>query len=378
MKKTGICIAMLFFVSSLLSQPVLNNSLNFTIGDTYRIDGYYDVTVIDPGGPGANKAWDFEEIEGGMFIEGEPAICVDPATTPFADSTAAGVSQICTKSQNTGELGPYEYFHTTGSFSHALAIGWYEEGNTSYGDYEPSYNYLNYPLSYGDSYDFSYDYMSYHLDLGYHYYRDSSYVQIVADAWGSIITPLGTFPNVLRLKVTTLEHSWYRFEAGEPWTYTGEFVTTSYQWFAPNIKVPLMNIQMMEFAKSDFHETIPKYCSIPLKQQCFGGQQDGKHSRGDGLNIVQYLADYDFTTGIDELSETGFVVYPNPAKTSFHIQNPKGLEANSVVFYDNSGRVVFKRESVGHSINGLTLSPGLYVVEIESGSETMRTKLIIQ
>ena len=376
MKKTGLLIAMIFFVSSLFSQPVLNNSLNFTIGDTYRIDGYYDVPFIDPGEPGANKSWDFEEIEGDMFIEGEPAICVDPATTPFADSAAAGASQICAKSQNTGELGPYEYFHTTSSFSDALAIGWYEAGNTSFGDYDPPYNYMNYPLSYGDSYDFNYDYMSYHLDLGYYYYRDSGYVEVIADAWGSIVTPLGTFPNVLRLKVISTAHSWYRFDAGEPWMYTGEFVTTSYQWFAPDIKVPLMNIQIEEFARPDFLEAIPQHYSIPFRQPFPGYQQE--QSRMGGLNVVQYLAAYDFSTDIDELSPAGFVVYPNPAKTSFHIQSRRGLKADAVAVYDNSGKVVLKRAATGHSIDCLTLRPGLYVVEIQSGQETMRTKLIIQ
>ncbi len=376
MKKTGLLIAMLFFISSLFSQPVLNNSLNFTIGDTYRIDGYYDVPVIDPGEPGANKVWDFEEIVGEMFIEGEPAICVDPATTPFADSAAAGASQICTKSQNTGEFGPYEYFHTTGSFSDALGIGWYEAGNTSYGDYDPPHRYLSYPLAYGDSYDFNYDYMSYHLDFGYYYYRDSGYVEVIADGWGSIITPLGTFPNVLRLKVISTAHSWYRFDAGEPWMYTGEFVTTSYQWYAPDIKVPLMNIQIEEFARPNFFETIPEHCLIPCGQLSAGYQQE--QSRKGGLNIVQYLAAYDFSTDIHELSAAGFVVYPNPAKTSFHIQSRRGLKADAVVIYDGSGKEVFKRAAEAHSVEGLTLSPGLYVVEIQSGLETMRTKLIIQ
>lgn len=376
MKKTGLILAMIFFVSSLFSQPVLNSSLNFTIGDTYRIDGYYDVPVIDPGEPGANKVWDFEEIEGEMFIEGEPAICVDPATTPFADSAAALASQICAKSQNTGELGPYEYFHTTSSFSDARAIGWYEAGNTSFGDYDPPYRYLSFPLSYGDSYDFNYDYTSYHLDLGYYYYRDSGYVQVVADAWGSIITPLGTFPSVLRLKVITVEHSWYRFDAGEPWMYTGEFTTTSYQWFAPDIKVPLMNIQQEEFARSDFFGTNPEHSPMPFRQPLIGYQQD-RGQRG-GLNIVQYLAAYDFTTDVVELPETSFAVYPNPARTSFRIKGQNGLKPDAVVIYDNSGKAVFRRAADGHVIEGLTLSPGLYVVEIQSGQETMRTKLIIQ
>jgi len=376
MKKNGLIIMMLFFVSSLFSQVVLNNSLNFTIGDTYRIDGYYNVPFIDPGEPGANKAWDFEEIEGEMFIEGEPAICVDPATTPFADSAATGASQICTKSQNTGDFGPYEYFHSTNSFSDVLAIGWYEAGNTSYGDYVPNYRNLSYPLSYGDSYDFNYDYMSYHLDLGYHYYRDSGYVEVTADGWGSIITPLGTFPNVLRLKVTSTEHTWYRFEASEPWMYTGEFVTTSYQWFAPDIKVPLMNIQIEEILRPGFFQAIPEHYSIPFRQPFSSYQQEW--GQKGGLNIVQYLAAYDFSTGFDDHSESCFVAYPNPAKTSFHIPGPWGLKTKEVIVYDYSGKVVLKRKTVDDLIDGLTLSPGLYIVEVQSGLKTMRTKLIIQ
>jgi hypothetical protein len=378
MKKTGFLSAMLFFVTSLFSQPVLNSSLNFTIGDTYRIDGYFDVPVIDPGEPGANKVWDFEVIEGEMFIEGEPAICVDPSTTPFADSAAVIFSQICTKSQFTGDFGPYGYYHTTASSSEMVAIGWHEPGNTSFGNYDPPLSYLKYPLSYGDGYDFNYDYTSYHLDFGYHYYRDSGYVQVVADAWGSITTPIGTFPNVLRLKVITLAHTWYRFEAGEPWTYTGEFETTSYQWFAPDIKVPLMNIQQQEFDKLDFFTTHPAYSSIPCKKICAGYPENKFRGQKESFNVVQYVAAYDFMTGMDEQKETGFVVYPNPATTFFRFQTPDGQTTEEVLIYDSHGKVVFRDRMNGETVDGLSLSPGLYIVEILSGTGTRRTKLVIE
>jgi hypothetical protein len=198
----------------------------------------------------------------------------------------------------------------------------------------------------------------------------------MADAWGSLITPLGTFPSVLRLQVVTLQHSWYRFEAGEPWTYTGEFVTISYQWYAPDIKVPLMNIQQEVFARSDLSEAAPEHAFIPSNHNFFGIQKE-QRLKG-GLNIVQYLADYDFTTGIDELPENGFMVYPNPAKNSFHIEGYNGSKADVVVIYDSSGKEVFRRATENQTIEGLTLSPGLYVVEIRSGLESMRTKLIIE
>ena len=70
MKKFTLLFISILAVQVLFSQTVLTNSYNFTIGDTYRYDGYSDVTSIDPGSGGANMVWDFGTISGGSYNEG--------------------------------------------------------------------------------------------------------------------------------------------------------------------------------------------------------------------------------------------------------------------------------------------------------------------
>jgi hypothetical protein len=377
MKKFGFFISMLLVMPALFSQPVLNNSLNFSIGDTYQIDGYYDVPVIDPGPPGVNQVWDFEEIDGDMFIEGEPGICVDPATTPFADSAAVMASTICTKLLNYTDYGPYVYYNNTNSFSEMAAMGYYEAGNTSYGAYNPPYNYLKYPLSYGDSYDFTYDYLSYHLDFGYHYYHDSGYVHVEADAWGAITTPAGDFPNALRLKVTANAHLWYKFDISEPWMYMGEWITVSYQWFAPPVKVPVMIIHEEDFkGKDDLPCNKPGInTSIdfgwPLKKI---NPVAGKES----WYTVQYLADYDFASGIQNSRDQHFVMGPNPAGSLVRISVHDGIRVERINIYNDMGQVVKSLPDPNHEIDVSRLTPGLYVVEVIGNHEPMRKKLVIK
>ncbi|MCD4789253.1 MAG: hypothetical protein K8R37_04575, partial [Bacteroidales bacterium] len=108
MKKTTLLIISILALQALFSQPTLTSSLNFTIGDTYRYDLYTDVINIDPGAGGANLVWDFGTISGGTYLEGDGAICVDPSTTAFADSAAVANANICIRSEDNPDFGPYQ------------------------------------------------------------------------------------------------------------------------------------------------------------------------------------------------------------------------------------------------------------------------------
>lgn len=65
----------LFLVSTLVmhvafAQPVINSSINLSIGDSYRMDGYDYVTNIDPSPSGPNQTWDFANVTGDLVITG--------------------------------------------------------------------------------------------------------------------------------------------------------------------------------------------------------------------------------------------------------------------------------------------------------------------
>ena len=348
MKKTISCFVLLFCVQCLFAQPVLNNNLNFTIGDNYRIDGYNDVMFVDPGGPGGNQVWDFSVIAGEDFFEGEPAICVDPATTPFVDSTGAAGANIAIKLLNS-EFGPYQYYKTSASSREVLAMGWYETGNTSFTNYLNNYIELLYPLAYGDDFDFDTELLMYSIDLGYHVMRDSGHVTVEADAWGSITTPVNTYPNVLRLKTTSVIHSWYRFDIGEPWFYLGEFTDISYNFYSPDIKVPVLTIMEFLFDKRD-----------------------------RGMYAVHYLAEYQSWTGVENMEENSFSIYPNPAKDFTRIVSGDGFTAEEIIIYDQQGKEVLRQHPGNGSLDLSALKPGIYIVRLITKQTSLTRKLVIQ
>jgi hypothetical protein len=348
MNKTIAFIVLLISVPGLSAQPVLNNNLNFAIGDSYRIDGYNWVTAIDPGGPGGNQVWDFETIEGEDFFEGEPAICVNPSTTPFADSAGAAGANITIKHLNS-EFGPYQYHKTNASSRELLAMGWYETGNTSFTNYLNNYIELQFPMTYGDDLDFNTELLMYSVDMGFYVMRDSGHVTIEADAWGSIKTPIGTFPGVLRLKTTSVIHSWYRYDFGEPWTYLGEFTDISYNWYSPNIKVPVLTIMEFLFKNG-------------------GGEMFGLH----------YLADYEFATGIETVEKNAFSMFPNPAKDIVHIPVGEDHLAREIFIYDQGGKEVLRQHMDEGPLNVSELKPGCYFVELRSKNSSRTSKLVIK
>jgi hypothetical protein len=152
MKKITLLFISVFALQALLSQPVLTNSLNFTIGDTFRSDAYVDVPDIDPGPGGANLVWDFSTIPGGTYVEGDGLICVDPSTTPFADSAAVANANICTRKIETPNEGYFHYFECNNSTQNIVAFGLLDgAGSGSFGNYTSELTSLEFPFTYGDS-----------------------------------------------------------------------------------------------------------------------------------------------------------------------------------------------------------------------------------
>lgn len=280
MKNLLLSIIICFSGGLLLAQPVLNSQMNLDIGDTYRNDMYDGVTNIDPGGGGPAQSWDFSEISGGTFIEGVPNVCVNPATTPFADSATLSSANIAIVNAETPDQGLFQYLSCDNSCMDLVGLGFLEMGNNSFNHYADAHTVMDYPMSYGDGFEDTFDFYTFMIDLGFYFMRDSAQVVVEADAYGSLETPIGTFPNTLRIKRTITDHVFMCYEPGGQWNYSGSFTSIEYMWYAPGIKMPLLNITENE---------------------------------GMAERTVIYLADYNFQTAIAESAEKQIKVYPNPA-----------------------------------------------------------------
>lgn len=348
MKKFTLFIVSIVATLSMFSQITLNSNINLNIGDTYRYDGYEEVTNIDPGNGGANLEWDFSTITGELFIEGVGAICVNPATTPFADSSAVNDANICIRNIDNPEVGPYQYHDNDNSSQNLLAMGFLMQTNNSFTTYTDIFTPLEFPFSYGDSFNDTWELLGFHIDYGYYFLRDSAMSTIEADAYGTITTPLGIFQNALRIKTTTIDYSWYRYEAGGDWIPTGPFTDIEYAWYVPNIKVPVMI--MTEF------DGFPSYS-------------------------VRYLVEYDFTTRIEDHLNYQIEIFPNPAIDQVLIRTDSPFNRYSV--YTVNGKQLDALNLQSHQSQQQTIDlskypKGMYFIEVVLENGKILTEKIIK
>jgi uncharacterized repeat protein (TIGR02543 family) len=75
-------------------------------------------------------------------------------------------------------------------------------------------------------------------------------------------------------------------------------------------------------------------------------------------------ASFDITTGIEETSQTGVTLYPNPCRNSFIVN--AGGESTMLYMYDVNGKLTLSQSIQGKStVNVSSLSEGIYVVKID-------------
>jgi len=71
-----------------------------------------------------------------------------------------------------------------------------------------------------------------------------------------------------------------------------------------------------------------------------------------------------------------FNMYPNPAKTFLHIKNTGHAPVQSVAIFSPDGQLIFKRKSGFDHIDINNLSKGIYLLQIQTGTNTFTKKLI--
>lgn len=380
MKKLTFTIIAIMLSPMLMAQPVLHNNMNFTLGDTWRLNGYNEVFNIVPGLPGANIEWDFEVIDGDFFFEGNPAICVESSTTHFADSTEVLLSDITIASipADTTEPFIYQYVTSGNSSREMIAMGMYLSGHGSYGTYKDALIDLIFPMEYGESFSFDVATLLFSLEEGYYYYNDSTYATVEADAWGSITTPAGSFENVLRLKTTEVSRLWYKDDIGEPWVYLGKFTDISYQWYDANIKVPVMVMYEFDFKKDKALANLSFHpASVYKGHSLVKNGPDGFNWKTTEYS-AKYLAEYDFQTSVNETDQTRFNIFPNPARDVVNILSDRSHMTYTVVVYNQLGEQVLRTTLTNNLLNVASLKPGIYILELSKDEILTRKKLIIR
>lgn len=177
------------FLYQVQAQPILQNNVLPQIGDSYQIASA-DTNLINQGSPGANQTWNFTALQplGDTFRVQYKTVA--PAGTPYVLHYPS--ANVATEIQKDTFI--YAYFYSN---PNQLAFLGDESLNHNQVYSNPDTR-LTFPTAFNET---ALDTFAYTTDFGLgiifitNGYRSTTY-----DGYGTLITPLGSFPNSMRIK----------------------------------------------------------------------------------------------------------------------------------------------------------------------------------
>lgn len=129
-------------------------------------------------------------------------------------------------------------------------------------EYDDQDEIYNFPMNYNDTY-VNTGHLNLDLNnLGMPFSYDMATTRTnTVQGWGSLTTPMGTFPNVLKLKSVTQKTETYTYN---DITVPIPTTTVSYQWFSPDYGIPVLKADGFEI----FNVFIPTSVSYIDQQLC--------------------------------------------------------------------------------------------------------------
>ncbi|MEZ5071821.1 MAG: hypothetical protein R2751_12905 [Bacteroidales bacterium] len=142
-----------------------------------------------------------------------------------------------------GTTGPYQYVKVSDdAITHHYTGVMGDEGSV-FGPVEPSFTHLRFPVEYGQQFVESYV-QRLSGDVGMNM-LDSVDVTVSVDAYGTVITPAGTYTDALRLKRRAVYKS-YTEVSGE-WIWTYDLDATEYHWLVAGIHTPVITVTQYDY-----------------------------------------------------------------------------------------------------------------------------------
>lgn len=225
-----------------MAQPTITQVYNLAIGDKFSIktinSGINAVSITE----GANQTWDFSNVQSAN--EAVTSICVNIASTPFADSTEVANSNIAIKAfGNTAtDTLSYVFIKVANNKHEMIALGISAPStNMFYSKWLDPMVALEFPFTYGDSYSDKYVMWLNNILENTYILKDTTNMQVSAVGYGTVKTPAGIFQNALMIKTVKNWIWWHNYD----YIYKTEGTDVEYLWFVPGIKLPVLNIFMM-------------------------------------------------------------------------------------------------------------------------------------
>lgn len=314
MKKIYITLFAVGIVSTSFSQVVLQASdINPIIGESFD---YNRTDWIDPGLGGSNVTWDLSAMN--TTLSSTLDIIAPSASFPAAN---AGHSEA------TGGIY-YQENNASGQFAHGV------DANGTLITFQNAMQIMAFPLN---SSTLVNDTHSGTFTSGAYAFVRSGTTTIEVDGYGTLITPDGTFTDVIRVRLDQVYTDVYSMGSYD-------YNTVVYQWFKAGIHHPLATTTTFD---SDL-----------------GYIEYGSYLLTAGL-------------GIESNSSVNFSVYPNPASSELNLRSDANIA--TVEIFDALGNVVATKDVSGFNlvsaINISDLTAGIYFVKGIT-SEGVESKMV--
>ncbi|MBL0013456.1 MAG: T9SS type A sorting domain-containing protein [Flavobacterium sp.] len=279
------------------SQPQLNAS-NFPSNYSAMVyEG--DVTGLSAGNAGANQVWNYASVPT-TYNFGVVKVPVESA--PFASSFPT--SNYCWNYVYS-DFSDYIFFKITNNTFENIGSASDQSVGNNYS--QNSQNIFTFPYTFNTVVTDTYQ------DIGDPLINSNT---TQYDAYGTIITPFGTFNNAIRQR-------------------DGD----TFIWFNAN---PFYLIALGDFVSFVyFYQTNP-------------------------LSTVQTIAD------------NQIVVYPNPTNNILNLKLPNNIAVDKITITDLTGKTVQEQSQDTETVNVENLADGIYVLQATSGNNSFETKFVKQ
>jgi hypothetical protein len=361
MKKT-VLISILFMslIFSAFSQVTINQSDMPNIGDTIRLNVASAITD-DYTSTGPVYLWDFSNLT---------------ATSQRADTfkniqNTSIVYYVYFYSANLAGTQPnLASFSVPGvaSLSITNVYDFYKKATASYSQlgygalfngtplpikYNTADVQLKFPLTFGEK--DSCDFKDTTKVPGLGFYGEKKHRVNFVDGWGTVITPIDTFPAI-RVKSVITAHDSIHLDTIFSVGFAFNSVTTEYKWYADNMGDPVMKVSVAT-------------------------------GTGAGTTIEYTNKTRPHNTGIADIATnlTFTGLYPNPlnenTKLYFSLSKAAEMEVDITDMLGRNIKTIANKEypagfnSVPLDISGMKLDKGIYFVKISSGNSSKIIKL---
>jgi hypothetical protein len=321
------------------------------------------VTQVTPGNPGESQTWNYSMLADNY---NRVAIYNPTASTPYASAYPAS---------NIYTYGPDPFFGSLygGAPTDSAGSGYIFWKSDTTGLWEAGFRaadgtfaginvqdnplelLLGAPASYGSVFNNSARWVlpfNHNLSgLDTFYVRNMNKI-ITADACGSITTPYGQYPNVLREHEHVIQVDSVYLKMGGTQIAAVEYARdtlNNYSYIAHGIGYPV--------------------CIVHTNNR-------------NTITSVEYFSG--ILTSINNLpvAETRFLLYPNPSDGNLTIEilNPNNGSVNNIFIYNSIGSLVWQKNTSDAKINidASSLAKGIYLVKMVSGDKILTAKIIIQ